>query len=101
MTTVQALRAIYVALGGTGTDIPDNMEIPAALMKIATAAASTIELPAVTAENAGQVLTVNAQGKWAAANIPSQLPAVSATDNGSVLKVVEGVWAVGTDEIQA
>jgi hypothetical protein len=30
-TTVQALRAVYVALGGTGTDIPDNMEIPAAI----------------------------------------------------------------------
>ena len=97
-TTIQALRAIYVALGGTGTDIPDNMEIPAALMKIATAAASTIELPAATSN--GQVLTASG-GKWVSAAIPSQLPAVSATDNGSVLKVVEGVWAVGTDEIQA
>ena len=97
-TTIQALRAIYVALGGTGTDIPDNMEIPAALMKIATAAASTIELPAATTD--GQVLTASG-GKWVSAAIPSQLPAVSATDNGSVLKVVEGVWAVGTDEIQA
>lgn len=100
MTTVQALREVYKSLGGTGTDIKDNMTIPEALLKIATKAAG-VELPAVTAENAGQVLTVNAQGKWAAANIPSQLPAVSATDNGSVLKVVEGVWAVGTDEIQA
>ena len=97
-TTIQALRAIYVALGGTGTDIPDNMEIPAALMKIATAAASTIELPAATTN--GQVLTASG-GKWVSAAIPSQLPAVSETDNGSVLKVVEGVWAVGTDEIQA
>ena len=100
MTTVQALREVYKSLGGTGTDIKDNMTIPEALLKIATKAAG-VELPAVTAENAGQVLTVNAQGKWAAANIPSQLPSVSATDNGSVLKVVEGVWAVGTDEIQA
>ena len=97
-TTIQALREIYKALGGTGTDIPDNMEIPAALMKIATAAASTIELPAATTD--GQVLTASG-GKWVSAAIPSQLPAVSATDNGSVLKVVEGVWAVGTDEIQA
>ena len=100
MTTVQALREVYKSLGGTGTDIKDNMTIPEALLKIATKAAG-VELPAVTAENAGQVLTVNAHGKWAAANIPSQLPAVSATDNGSVLKVVEGVWAIGTDEIQA
>ena len=100
MTTVEALREVYKSLGGTGTDIKDNMTIPEALAKIATKAAG-VELPAVTAENAGQVLTVNAQGKWVAANIPSQLPAVTATDNGSVLKVVEGVWAVGTDEIQA
>lgn len=100
MTTVEALREVYKSLGGTGTDIKDNMTIPEALVKIATKAAG-VELPAVTAENAGQVLTVNAQGKWVAANIPSQLPAVTATDNGSVLKVVEGVWAVGTDEIQA
>ena len=97
-TTIQALREIYKALGGTGPDIPDNMEIPAALIKIATAAASTIELPAATTD--GQVLTASG-GKWVSAAIPSQLPAVSATDNGSVLKVVEGVWAVGTDEIQA
>ena len=99
-TTIQALRAIYVALGGTGTDIPDNMEIPAALMKIATAAASTIELPAATTD--GQVLTVSG-GKWVSAAIPSQLPAVSApTDVGKVLKVNdEGKWAPGTDEIQA
>lgn len=100
MTTVEALREVYKSLGGTGTDIKDNMTIPEALAKIATKAAG-VELPAVTVENAGQVLTVNAQGKWVAANIPSQLPAVTATDNGSVLKVVEGVWAVGTDEIQA
>lgn len=102
MTTVEALREVYKSLGGTGTDIKDNMTIPEALAKIATKAAG-VELPAVTAENAGQVLTVNAQGKWVAANIPSQLPAVSApTDVGKVLKVNdEGKWAPGTDEIQA
>lgn len=74
MTTVQALRAIYVALGGTGTDIPDNMEIPAALAKIAIVAATA------TAK---------------------ELPAVTASDNGKVLKVANGKWAVGTDEISA
>lgn len=99
-TTIQALREIYKALGGTGTDIPDNMEIPAALMKIATAAASTIELPAATTD--GQVLTASG-GKWVSAAIPSQLPAVSAPDDvGKVLKVdVEGKWAPGTDAIEA
>lgn len=33
----------------------------------------------------------------AIAEIVVPLPAVSATDNGKVLKVAEGKWAVGTD----
>ena len=73
-TTVQALRDVYVALGGTSTDIPDNMTIPDALAKIA------LVIPTALA---------------------SVLPAVTASDNGSVLKVADGKWAVGTDEIQA
>ena len=72
-TTVQALRAVYVALGGTGTDIPDNMEIPEAITKIAEKIAAS----------------------------GGQLPAVTTSDNGKVLKVASGKWAVGTDEIQA
>lgn len=74
-TTVQELRAIYVALGGTSTDIPDNMLIPEALAKIATQITSALAsiLPAVKVADAGKVLKVNDQGKW----------------------------AVGTDEIQA
>ena len=51
------------------------------------------ELPAVTAENAGKVLTVNAEGKWVAAAIPSQLPAVTSDDSGKVLTVsAQGAW---------
>lgn len=78
MTTVQALREVYKSLGGTGTDITDNMTIPEALAKIAIVAAA-VKTAATTPE----------------------LPAVTATDNGSVLKVIEGKWAIGTDEIQA
>lgn len=74
-TTVQELRAIYVALGGTSTEITDTMLIPEALAKIAT-----------------QIGTA----------LASVLPAVSKTDEGKVLKVnSSGKWAVGTDEIQA
>ena len=77
-TTVQALRDIYKALGGTETDITDNMEIPEALAKIAVVA-GTVKTAATTKE----------------------LPTVTSTENGKVLKVIEGKWAVGTDEIQA
>lgn len=78
ITTVQALRTVYVALGGTGTDIPDNMEIPAAIAKTAIVAA--------TVKSAADA---------------KELPAVTAANNGAVLKVIEGKWAIGTDEIQA
>ena len=77
-TTVQALRAIYVALGGTSTDITDNMEIPEALAKIAVVA--------------GNVKT---------AATTKELPTVTAADNGSVLKVADGKWGIGTDAIEA
>ena len=78
ITTVQALRTVYVALGGTGTDIPDNMEIPTAIAKTAIVAAAV-----------------------KAAADAKELPAVTAANNGAVLKVIEGKWAIGTDEIQA
>lgn len=77
-TTVQGIRDIYVALGGTGTEIPDNMEIPAALAKTAIVAAAV-----------------------KAAADAKELPAVTSANNGAVLKVIEGKWAIGTDEIQA
>lgn len=74
MLTVEALREVLKALGGDGADITDNMTIPEALLVIAAA------IPAA---------------------IAAALPAVTAEDNGSVLKVIDGAWGVGTDEIQA
>ena len=100
MTNVEALKKVYKALGGDVDDVAEITTTAEMIAAIATAVASTIELPAVTGADDGNVLTV-VSGKWAKAAIPSQLPAVSATDNGSVLKVVEGVWAVGEDNIQA
>ena len=42
-------------------------------------------------------LTRNCEVINAIAEIVVPLPAVTAEDNGSVLKVVSGEWAVGTD----
>ena len=74
MNTISALQALYVALGGDADDVANINTIPEMISEIATQAAK--------------------------ATAP-ELPTVSATDNGSVLKVVDGAWAVGTDEIQA
>jgi hypothetical protein len=72
--TVDALKALYVALGGSAEDVAEINLIPDMINAIATVAAT--------------------------ATAP-ELPKVTASDNGKVLKVVEGKWAVGTDEIQA
>jgi dTDP-D-glucose 4,6-dehydratase len=68
--TITALKNLYVALGGDADDVADIVIIPDMINAIADLVTSgaTKELPAVTAE-----------------------------DNGKVLKVAEGAWAVGTD----
>jgi hypothetical protein len=67
-TTVDALKALYVALGGTAADVADLTLIPDVINAIAefVSDGGTAELPAVTAENDGNVLTV-VDGAWAAA----------------------------------
>lgn len=74
MTNVEALKALYKALGGDESDVAEINTIADMIAKIATVAAT--------------------------ATAP-ELPAVTAAENGKVLKVANGKWAVGTDEIQA
>lgn len=69
-TTVVALKNLYVALGGTDTNVADVVLIPDMINMIAAHIAS-----GATAE----------------------LPAVTSADNGKVLKVASGKWSVGTD----
>ena len=73
-TTVDALKNLYVALGGDADDVADVTFIPDMINAIATVAPTAIA---------------------------AVLPAVTAEDNGSVLKVADGKWAVGTDNITA
>lgn len=69
--TLDALRGLYVALGGDADDVANLVIIPDLINAIST-----------------QVATVVGT---------KELPDVDADDNGKVLKVVDGEWAVGTD----
>lgn len=69
-TTIKALQNLYVALNGDLDDVADLVIIPDMINAIAALITS-----GATAE----------------------LPEVSASDNGAVLKVVNGKWAVGED----
>jgi hypothetical protein len=75
-TTLDALKALYVALGGSSSTVADLTVIPDVINAIATfiSGGGAAELPAVTAENNGQVLTV-VSGAWAAAALPASEPA--------------------------
>lgn len=94
MTTPEALRAVYAALGGTAADVANLDTTPEILNKLAVllAAGDLGILPTVGADDNGKVLTVSG-GEWAAVTPTPELPAVTATDNGDVLTVVDGAWA--------
>lgn len=64
-TNVQALKELYVSLGGKASDVADmatSSEVITAMKSVAASAAS--ELPAVTASDYGSILRVGANGKW-------------------------------------
>ena len=74
MSNLEALKALYVTLGGSA-DTVKNMT----LLSDVIYAMSQLSL-----------------------SVQPELPSVSKTDEGKVLKVdSNGKWAVGTDEIQA
>lgn len=64
-----ALKALYVALGGSADDVAALRWNGDVINAIATLVAAS----------------------------GGQLPAVDAEDNGKILKVADGVWAIGTD----
>lgn len=66
-TNVQALKNLYVALGGEASDVENlttSSEVITAMESVAASAAS--ELPVVKPADEGKTLTVNSSGKWAA-----------------------------------
>lgn len=71
MKNLEALKLVYVALGGSAGSFTakTNAEAIAAIATVIPTATAA-ELPTVTASNNGQVLTVKS-GKWEAADLPS------------------------------
>lgn len=78
--TIVALQNLYVALGG---DLTDTY----ATIADGTAVANLVIIPDL----------VNAIAALVTSGATNELPAVTAADNGKVLKVADGKWAVGTD----
>lgn len=91
--TIQALKNLYVALGGDADDVANYNIIPEMINAIASliTAGGISTLPVVSASDNGKVLTVS-DGKWEAEAAPTELPAVTTDDNGKVLTVVTGAW---------
>lgn len=92
--TVEALKELYIALGGNVTNVADITLIPDMIRRIAIHIGNggAAELPAVSKNDNGRVLTV-VNGAWAVANPAAELPTVTSSNNGEVLTVVEGAWA--------
>lgn len=72
LKNVDALKTLYVALGGDADDVADITKIP-----------DMIEAIATVAENV----------------VAAGLPEVDSEDNGKIMKVVEGEWALANDAI--
>jgi hypothetical protein len=71
MTNVEALKEVYIALGGSAEDFTATTNDEAIhLISTVIAAAISAELPKVTTSDNGKVLTVVA-GKWDKADLPS------------------------------
>lgn len=80
---VNALKELYKAFGGKLTDTYKNIADGAAVGDYSLISDCILAI-AKLASSAG-----------------IELPAVTAADNGKVLKVIDGKWAVGEDAITA
>ena len=93
LNTIEALKALYVALGGEAADVADMVLIPELISAISTVAGGGSDLPAVTSDDNGKLLTV-VEGGWNKADAPKELPALASgtTDNGKTLRAFNGQW---------
>lgn len=123
MTTVDALKDVYTELGGNATAVAGIQTDAEMIEALSALVGSTIELPAVDAEDNGKVLKVidgawnkgvdntlpsvttedegktllvDNTGAWSVEDVPKELPSVTSADEGDVLTVdSDGKWAKG------
>lgn len=97
MTIQDALKELFYSLGGNADAVRDTDQETVIIHEIAKLGLGAVlkaaaELPVVSGEDDGKLLTV-VDGAWAAAAPAAQLPAVTADDDDKVLTVVSGEWA--------
>lgn len=78
--TIEALKALYVAMGGALADTYEDI-----------ASGAPVSEYNYTPD------MINAIANVATAGGTSELPAVTAADDGKILKVIDGEWGVGED----
>ena len=103
MLTIEALRALYVKMGGNAADVADlelTPELIEAITTIYSGGGGGSELPEVTDADNGMGLIVK-EGAWDKGTLPQGLPAVTGADNGKSPRVVNGAWAVDADKFVA
>ena len=103
MLTIEALRALYVKMGGNAADVADlelTPELIEAITTIYSGGGGGSELPEVTDADNGMGLIVK-EGAWDKGTLPQGLPAVTGADNGKSPRVVNGAWAVDAEKFVA
>lgn len=91
---IEALKKLYVAMGGQAADVANLTITPEIISAIADVyQGGGSDLPEVTSEDNGDVLQV-IEGAWGKGKAPSSLPAVTGEDNGKLLGVDNGAWGV-------
>lgn len=98
LNTIEALKALYVALGGQAADVANLNITPEMISAIADVVegGGGSSLPEVTSDDNGKLLTV-VEGGWNKADAPKELPALESgtTDNGKILRASNGQWVKG------
>ena len=74
-STIEALQALYVSMGGNLTDTYETIDDGATVGNL-------VRIPDI----------INAIAQLKASGATSELPKVSSSDNGKVLTVVSGKW---------